>query len=119
MAASTSIALRLDRQRPLTAAALGSAVYIPQRAGAYRQQRAMPRQRPQAMPGRGAAAIRQANRQQQTAAAILLQHGTFGLKLVAATLAAATITMSASTSIGTRARTPVSPARGPAAATFT
>jgi hypothetical protein len=91
MASSTGIAFSLDRRRPLAAAALGSGVYVPQRGGGFRPQRP-PAPRQQRPAGRIAANPRDVAPPQQRTA-VLLQHGIFALKLVAATLAAGTVTL--------------------------
>src|SRR6185295_7678728 len=89
MGGANSVALRWDQPRP-RAAALTSGVYVPQRAGNHRaQRRTGPRElRPAHWPRPAVAAIAPPQ-----PALSFLQYCTFGLKLVAATLAAGTVTL--------------------------
>ena len=95
MGVNRSVAITLDRLGPRTAAAFAAPVYVPNRPGHYPPQRSAPRRtaprehrpahwaRPEAQP---AVAVPQA-------IAPFLKTFTFGLKLAAAALAAAVITL--------------------------
>jgi hypothetical protein len=105
MGGADSVALRWDQPRP-RAAALTRGVYLPQRAGHHRaQRRATARElRPAHWPRPAVAAVA---RPQPTAS--LLQYCTFGLKLIAATLAAATVTLFLTNHDGAQSTNPVPP----------
>jgi hypothetical protein len=105
MGGANSVALRWDQPRP-RAAALPSGVYLPQHAGNHRaQRRTTPRElRPAHWPRPAVAAVA---RPQPTTS--FLQYCTFGLKLAAATLAAATVTLFLTHHEGAQSTNPAPP----------
>ena len=116
MVAATSVALRLDR--PRSAAALGAGVYVPQRSHAYvPQRRTAPRE---ARPAHRPRPIAIAVAAPLPKAAPFLQYCTFALKLIAAALAAATVTLFLTNHDGAHSTNPAPPiatVRMPTAAT--